>query len=520
MEKDEGTYQKLLEECRQLRHEIKECRVNQLSYETSSANLNSLINNQDASIWSIDNAYCYVIFNDFFKKAYLKTFNIELQKGTNALDILSPDLKKFWKDKYDLALGGQRLKFEFSTPINDDISTFSIDLNPVFINGVVTGVNALSREITDQKKAAKRLADSNANMLAIMENTLESIWAINTSYEILFTNSVFKREFNQSFGVELKKGVNILESLPLPLKPTWKARYDRALSGERFSFIDEIDIGIKVIFIEVSMNPMLDENNSVIGASFFANDITDRVVAQKALKENEARLHELNITKDKFFSIIAHDLKSPFNSIVGLSDLLVCESEKGNEIKGISKIIQNASHQAMDLISNLLEWSRSQSGRLEFNPEHFEVSTVINNELDSIANLAKQKQITLENQIPDNLLAYGDKYMIGSVFRNLLSNAIKFTNIEGNVKVSTYKNENFIVFVVADNGVGISCNDIDKLFKIDVNHSTSGTQNEQGTGLGLILCKEFISKHMGKIWAKSKINKGSEFSFSLPLNKY
>jgi signal transduction histidine kinase len=264
------------------------------------------------------------------------------------------------------------------------------------------------------------------------------------------------------------------------------------------------------------MNPII-RDNQVIGASFFANDISKRVIALKALEENEQRLKESNLTKDKFFSIIAHDLKSPFASIVGLSDFLVNESAKGKNIEAIAKIIQKSSHQAMNLITNLLEWSRSQSGRITFQPEYFDVSVLLQDELDALVAIAKQKQITINNAIPESTFIYADRYMISSIFRNLISNALKFTNTDGLITIFSHLNNEYIHFTVADNGVGIYNDDIPKLFVIDQSHTTVGTENECGTGLGLILCKEFTEKHNGHIGVKSIKNKGSEFSFSLPI---
>ncbi|WP_430813623.1 PAS domain-containing sensor histidine kinase [Carboxylicivirga sp. RSCT41] len=492
-------------------------------FEETNSNLNALINNQDASIWSIDCDYNYVIFNDYFKNAYKETFGITLEKGLNSLKILSPELAAYWKEKYDTALKGHQISFEFNNEHNNIVYTFKVSLNPVISNNTIIGVSALSVDITEQKSIKQSLLENNTNMMAIMENTLESIWAINTSYEILYSNSVFTREFYNSFGVRLERGSNLLKSLPEVLQPIWKARYDRALNNERFSFVDEIDIGDKIIYIEVSMNPII-RDNKVIGASFFANDISRRVNALKALEENEQRLKESNITKDKFFSIIAHDLKSPFTSIAGLSDLLVCEAQNGRNFENLedtAKIIQKSSHQAMNLITNLLEWSRSQSGRMTFCPDHFDVTSILQEELSAFEAIAKQKQIKISNTIETGTIIFADRYMISSIFRNLISNALKFTNTSGKISITSQITEAEISFSVADSGVGIDIDDLPKLFVIDQNHSTAGTENEQGTGLGLILCKEFAEKHQGHIWAKSEKNKGSEFCFSLPhTNQY
>ncbi|MBR8534184.1 PAS domain-containing sensor histidine kinase [Carboxylicivirga sediminis] len=516
MSEKEATYRELINECQKLQKELESYRRYNELIEASEAKVNSLINNQDASIWSIDTNYNYVVLNNFFIKAYKEAFGIDLQKGTSALSILPPELARYWKEKYDIALTGQKTDFEFTNTNNGIESIYQVSLNPVLTNNKVTGVSALSIDISNQKQVETALAENNTNMLAIMDNTLESIWAIDTNYNILFTNSVFKSEFHKSFGVELIRGNNLLEALPEVLKPVWKPRYDRALNNERFSFIDEIDTGKQVYYVEVSMNPILS-NNQVIGTSFFANNITQRIVAQKALKESEKQLQELNRTKDKFFSIIAHDLRSPFNSILGLSDLLVSKAIDKGDIEETARSIQKSSQQAMALISNLLEWSSSQSGKIDYKPNTLDICDVLNEELKALEANYKQKDIAIKKSIPETTQVFADRYMIGSVFRNLLSNAIKFTDKKGHIELSCHPNKTHITFTIKDNGIGIAEDNIPKLFRIDQNLSTQGTHNEQGTGLGLSLCKEFIEMHGGQIWAESELNKGSAFYFTLPL---
>ncbi len=247
-------------------------------------------------------------------------------------------------------------------------------------------------------------------------------------------------------------------------------------------------------------------------------DVTERKLAEEALKESETRLRELNATKDKFFSIIAHDLKSPFNSIIGFSNLLV-EQVREKDYKGIEEyagIIQSSSQRVMDLLMNLLEWSRSQTGRMEFNPEHLEIVSIINNVTELLENASQQKSITISLELPHDILAYADKDMISLVLRNLVSNAIKFTNPGGQIVISAGINQNELMISVSDTGVGMTADTIKRLFRIEENYSTAGTINELGTGLGLILCKEFVEKHGGKIWAESAAGKGSSFHFTIP----
>ncbi|MEI6436258.1 MAG: HAMP domain-containing sensor histidine kinase, partial [Bacteroidota bacterium] len=224
-----------------------------------------------------------------------------------------------------------------------------------------------------------------------------------------------------------------------------------------------------------------------------------------------------NAEKDKFFTIIAHDLKSPFNSIVGFSNLLV-EQVREKDFEGIEKyagIILKSSDRALELLKNLMEWARSQTGRIEFSPEYFEIVVVINEIILSFDDIARQKSIIINKAIPPSAPVFADKAMINVILRNLVSNAIKFTMPGGMITISANEKQSELTVTVSDTGVGISNDRIEKLFRIDESFSTAGTNNERGTGLGLILCKEFVEKHGGKIWVNSEKGKGSDFNFTV-----
>ena len=240
--------------------------------------------------------------------------------------------------------------------------------------------------------------------------------------------------------------------------------------------------------------------------------------AQISLRQSEALLRELNATKDKFFTIIAHDLKNPFSAIVGFSNILADQISKKNYegIEEYAEIIKNSAERAMSLLSNLLQWSRSQTGRMEYTPESFDIVTLVNEITELTNDSARQKSITITCELPARVTVFADKAMMSSILRNLVSNAIKFTNPGGRIIISALQKRNELMMSVCDNGVGIRKDDINKLFRIDENYITKGTQRETGTGLGLILCKEFILKHGGKIWIESEPDKGSTFYFTIP----
>lgn len=235
------------------------------------------------------------------------------------------------------------------------------------------------------------------------------------------------------------------------------------------------------------------------------------------LTESEEKLKELNANKDKFFSIISHDLKSPFTSLLGFSDFLlndIDEMEK-DEIKEFVQNINSSAKGVFKLLQNLLEWSRLQTDRIEFFPGLFDIGILINDLKDIyVANLI-QKNIKLEITIDDELKVYADKNMIETVIRNLLSNAIKFTPNGNKIHITAKRNDEFVYVSVRDEGVGISESNMKKLFRIDEHLTTDGTNAEKGTGLGLILCKEFVNKNGGEIQVSSEINKGTEFKFNL-----
>lgn len=236
------------------------------------------------------------------------------------------------------------------------------------------------------------------------------------------------------------------------------------------------------------------------------------------LQKSEAQYRELNATKDKFFSIISHDLKAPFNSILGFSKL-INKKIKNNEYDKVNTycdFINKSAQQSYDLLDNLLQWSRIQTGRMEFKPKKINLKESVDASLVLLSPNYKAKKIEITNEVSGKLEVNADQFMLDTVFRNLISNAIKFTHPKGKIAVRAKQKANEIILEVEDNGIGIDKKEIDHLFNIENSYSQEGTNEEKGTGLGLILCKEFIEKHGGKIGVKSKKDKGTIFFFTIP----
>ncbi|NOU16952.1 MAG: DUF4154 domain-containing protein [Bacteroidales bacterium] len=248
----------------------------------------------------------------------------------------------------------------------------------------------------------------------------------------------------------------------------------------------------------------------------------EEIFAQKEeILAQKDKLQLANATKDKFFGIIAHDLRNPFNLLLGLSEILVDQINASNHDKSIeiSEKINQTSSVAFDLLENLLTWSRSQTGQTLFYPSNLNVKDAIDTNILLLKSSAESKGIHLSSVLTDNLYVRADKNMLLTILRNLLTNAIKFSRNSDKIFVKAEENDDCITIHVSDTGVGLDKHVIEKLFKVNENVKTDGTANERGTGLGLILCKEFIDWHQGKIWVESKKGIGSRFSFTLPKVK-
>lgn len=259
---------------------------------------------------------------------------------------------------------------------------------------------------------------------------------------------------------------------------------------------------------------------------FNSDELLARINTHIKLRTQAEELAQQNATKDKFFSIISHDLINPLSSIIGFSELLKEDSQEGdyenmdpNKVKLYIDIINKSANFTLELLTNLLEWSRVQIGSINAVKDNFNMSNLIGENIEGFTSQASSKQLKFKSNFTDNLNVFADKKMISTVLRNLISNAIKFTPLGGTITVSSQEKivnaKTVIETEIRDTGVGIREEDIQRLFKIEQNYKSTGTNEETGTGLGLILCKEFLNKNSGTIRVESQLNIGTRFIFTL-----
>lgn len=283
---------------------------------------------------------------------------------------------------------------------------------------------------------------------------------------------------------------------------------------------------IPVIFISA-----LNEPNDIVKAfdnggvdyitkPFKAEEVKARVTTHLKIEQQRHELHQLNITKDKFFSILAHDLRNPFSVLIGISDILMKDFDSMDRdlFRELIVMQNNTTKQTFALLQNLLEWSRINRNSIQFAPYNTNLLDVIDENIDMLRPFFESKKIQISRDISCDIWISADINMLNAIFRNLLVNAIKFTYEDGAIKVSAIENDSVVEVSVSDNGVGIFPADLPRLFNIE-GHTTEGTAHETGSGLGLVLCKEFVEKHGGQISVESEPGKGSTFRFTIPLIK-
>lgn len=288
-------------------------------------------------------------------------------------------------------------------------------------------------------------------------------------------------------------------------------------------------------YLNISTTPIFDKDNNLLGSLHIARDITVQKQSEAQLTKLNKELNELNQSKDKFFSIVAHDLRSPFQGMLGFTDLILDELEtlSKEEIKEYLEKVRDSSYSTFALLENLLNWSRMQTGRLKSSPSNFDLFEDVSSVLSLLDSNAQNKNIRLISKLKNNCFVNADRQMVHSILINLITNAIKFTNPGGTVTLDTkikeicehpgggecsLINRTCLEISISDTGVGITPEGLKKLFKVDEQFTLAGTSNEQGAGLGLILVKEMTEKQGGTLKVNSQPGIGSVFAFTLPLS--
>ncbi len=401
--------------------------------------------------------------------------------------------------------------------------------------------NQKSKRFSSDKlqKAKEALRASEERLRLVVTNANALIFIIDKNGIITLSEgkalNLFKFLPNQIVGISI---FDIYDD-----KPDVQEDIRKALNGITTSSILEIQDYI----FETVFSPIKDLNGNIEGIVAIAINITERVKLERE-KENliedlklsskkifndanrlmklndnlitsEEKLKKMNDEKDKFISIISHDLRSPFGGILGITDNLICYFDKfsQNELKSNLKLLNTTCHSLFDLLENLLLWARANRGKMTVSKEKIPLFKIVKANIELLINNAISKRISINNSVQKNISVIADENMLNTVLRNLISNAIKFTNVGGEINISTHQafEDNRIEIYICDNGIGIPPNVVENLFNLNRKYTSLGTNNEKGTGLGLLICKEMIEQQDGRIWVESKEGEGTCFKIEL-----
>jgi len=415
---------------------------------------------------------------------------------------------------------GDKVSFE-TTRIKKDGSHVYVSIlgAPIILKGKKLAVYAIYRDITERKKVEEELKKSEEKFRSLTENINIGVYRNTTGDQGRFIE--VNPAIVKIFGYDNKEEFLAVDVAQHYRYPNVRKMFNEKMMKEGFVENEEIPFKRKdgSLFLgSVSATAVKDDDGKVLYFDGVIEDVTQRKEAEQQITKFNKELTALNESKDKLFSIIAHDLKSPFTALLGYSDFLVNDFDDmtPEEIKEYSGYINKVAKNVFELLENLLDWSRIQTDRIEFEPEIVDLYELIQKVTYLYDDTAISKGIKLTMDVKVGTKAFSDENMTYTIIRNLVSNALKFTNQDGEIKVALFEKENELEISVSDSGIGMSDADLNKLFKIGVHHTTIGTGEEKGTGLGLILCKELVEKNNGRIWVESKLGEGTTFFFTLP----
>ncbi len=427
-------------------------------------------------------------------------------------------IKKLWTNQF-LVLREHETKTAVGAIVDKQgVNKVVEDLiSPVFLNNQ-RYVVVIQRDITARKQVELALKRSEEKYKSIIENLTDIYYRADITGKLVMASPSCLKSFGYSSMDEV-----IGQNLEIIYKdPAERSRFIQLLKQngkvKNYRTVLSRSDGSE-IYVETTANILLDKEGNYEGVEGIVRDITDRLQAEKALTESEGSLREINATKDKLFSIIAHDLKSPFTSILGFSELLSNNLRKYSleETNEYIDYINTSAKNTLALLENLLAWAKSQTGQLIYRPVKLEIFDVAREIIAVFDATAKIKNISLVNHPSNRIELITDQNILQTVLRNLVSNAIKYSFSNGKVGVESRKTGNMIEIQVTDEGIGIDKELQDSLFRIDKNIVMRGTANEKGSGLGLLICKELVEKLGGQIWVESEKGRGSMFKFTIPL---
>jgi len=386
-------------------------------------------------------------------------------------------------------------------------------------SGETIGLGTVNIDVSERKQAEQTIQESEKNIRNVLENVSQGVAMFDPDKNLLAWNEQFQEILQHSEGM-LVVGRSIREMI---YETAQRGGYGEGeteeISDARVDYLWGADATRSdLVFRNDRTYDVIAQRTQNDGLVITYTDITDRKRTEKEIEAQRDELEVLNQQKDKFFSIIAHDLKGPFTSLLGVSDLMVNLVGKVSreELADLAESVNRGGKRVFDLLENLLEWSRLQLEGIDFEPGPIDLKETIDSNLLLFAPIAEEKKIMLTSNRTQPLEAFADANMVDTIVRNLVNNAIKFTSGGGSITLTARRKGQWAEVEITDTGIGMPAGKVSRLFRLDEKTSTVGTSGETGTGLGLQLCKELVERQGGKIGVESTEGKGTTFRFTFP----
>ncbi len=479
----------------------------------------SIIEDAHSNILILDDELRVITLNGGFYWIFLETYGIELKKGTSFLQSMEKSnsaLAKLWKKRCLTALAGTPIKVEDEFEMDGRSYFWEIHFKSGTLADERQILSFFSRDITIQKAYQKKIIGNEANLRSILNTIENSVWLINSSYELIDFNKDFFKKYKQAFGIKLTQGKNILDLVPHDspqLRETWRSRYEAGLKGRPGKYIDRYPLGGIIRTYEIKTYPIV-EDSIVTGLTIYSRDITQYYEAEHLLKTKNEELIKINEELDRFVYSASHDMRAPLMSIKGLTNIMKKESG-GENLTQYLNLIDKSINKLDLFITDITNYSRNS--RLEIETSRIDLEALVNESIESLKYMEEADKVPISIHVRSVTDFYSDARRVSVVFNNIVSNAIRYYNSwkKSYLRIEILVDERQAVVSFEDNGIGIADEFQDRVFKMFFRASFES----KGSGLGLYIVKNTVDKLGGKISVQSKLGEGTTFTIVLPNRK-
>jgi PAS domain S-box-containing protein len=477
----------------------------------------SIIEDADSNILLLDEDFRIINLNPGFYWIFMETYGIELKKGSSILDAMKTGdavLTQQWKSRCMVALSGSAIKVEDVFEIDGRNYYWEIHYKSSSRPDGSQVISVYSRDITVRKAYQKKIIENEANLRSILNTIEDSIWLVNTDFELIDFNRDFFKKYKLAYNVKLIRGESILDLIPaeLPeLRAMWRARYESGLKGRRGKYLDNYVIDNETRNFEIRTYPIV-ENGIVTGLTMYSRDITNQTRTEDLLKRQNEELIKINSELDRFVYSASHDLRAPLMSVKGILNMIKLDPEKKNTDQYLA-LIEKSVNKLDHFISDIIHYSRNS--RMDVLPKEIDFAELVQESIDSLRFMEGAERVRSEKSITLHAPFYSDYSRLLMVFNNIISNAVRYRDArkdDSYIKIDIVVDGKKAVLRFEDNGIGIPEEYQDKIFKMFFRASAES----KGSGLGLYIVKGVVEKLEGVIAVQSRVGTGTTFVIEIP----